>query len=270
MKIYANTSTLVGYDEGLHFTEDKALAEIVLMGSKPISVDEYPKLEGIFRAGIGRDNVPEEAAAKRGILVRYPSQETIDIIFSETAAFTCSLIFRMIYEQTGTVDPWVKHDRLQLAQKTLLVIGTGNIGRRVLDYMNPFMKTDTFDIMQNDLSELPLKLAQADCVTLHIPKNDENAAFMDAEKLGMMKDDAILVNTARGPIVDENALYNELKSGRIRAAFDVFWQEPYSGILKEFFPHPFFMTPHIASTCSSFLTGCRDGLDNLIEECNHA
>jgi phosphoglycerate dehydrogenase-like enzyme len=270
MKIYTNTSTLAGYDEGLQFTKEKALADIVLMGSKPISVDEFPNLKGIFRAGIGRDNVPEEEASKLGILVRFPSPETIDIIFSETAAFTCSLIFRMIYEQAGTVDPWVKHDRTQLAQKNLLVIGTGNIGRRVLDYMEPFMNTDTFDILINDISELSAKLSQADCVTLHIPKNEQNAAFMDAEKLGLMKNNSILINTARGPIVDENALYNELNSGRIRAAFDVFWQEPYVGILKEFFPQSFYMTPHIASTCSSFLTGCRNELDKLIGEFNHA
>jgi phosphoglycerate dehydrogenase-like enzyme len=270
MKIFTNTSTLVGYDEGLYFTKDKALADIVLMGSKPIRIEEYPKLKGIFRAGIGRDNVPEVVASEKGILVRFPSPETIDIIFSETAAFTCSLIFKMMYEEAGTVHPWVKHDRPQLAQRKLLVIGTGNIGRRVVDYMKPFMKIDTFDVIENDLSELSEKLCHADCVTLHIPKNDENTAFMDAEKIGMMKDKSILVNTARGAIVDEAALYQEIQSGRIKAAFDVYWQEPYEGILKEFHPHSFYMTPHIASTCSGFLHGCRVGLDDLISEVNHA
>ena len=80
-----------------------------------------------------------------------------------------------------------------------------------------------------------------------------------------MKTGAVLINTARGAIVDEEALYDEIKSGRLRAAFDVYWQEPYRGKLKEFYPDRFYMTPHVASTCSSFLKGCRDGLDQLID-----
>ena len=80
-----------------------------------------------------------------------------------------------------------------------------------------------------------------------------------------MKNNATLINSARGAIVDEEALYAELKNGHLKAAFDVYWQEPYKGKLKELHPDPFFMTPHIASTCISFLKGCRDGLDKLID-----
>ena len=93
------------------------------------SLYEFPNLKGIFRAGIGKDNVPEAKAVKKGILVRYPSQETIDIIYNETASFTCSLILRMLYNYVGTIEPWYKYDRPELSRQTLLVIGTGNIGR---------------------------------------------------------------------------------------------------------------------------------------------
>jgi len=270
MKIYSNTSTLDGYDEGLIFTQDKSQADVVLMGSKPINLSEFPNLKGIFRAGIGKDNVPEDEAANRGILVHYPSAETIDIIFNETAAFTCNLIFRMVYSDVGTIDPWTKHDRFQLAQKQLLVLGTGNIGTRVVNYMQPFMNIDTFDVLENGMEELPDKLSQADCVALHIPKNAQTTAFMDAHRLRLMKDGALLINTARGAVVDEEALYEEIKAGRLRAAFDVFWQEPYTGKLKDFHPHCFYMTPHVASTCSGFLLGCRNALDILIQDLNHA
>ena len=73
-----------------------------------------------------------------------------------------------------------------------------------------------------------------------------------------------MINTARGTIVDEDALYSEISSGRLRAAFDVFWHEPYVGKLKEFHPDRFYMSPHVASTCRDFIEGCRKGLDNLI------
>ena len=102
-----------------------------------------------------------------------------------------------------------------------------------------------------------------------IPKTVENEAFIDKEKLAMMKDGCIIVNAARGAIVDEDALYAEIKSGRLEAAFDVFWDEPYNGKLKKFHPESFFMTPHVASSCAGFLEGCRKGLDSLIQELNH-
>ena len=266
MKVWKNTSTLDGYDNGLIFTEDKEQADVTLIGSKPINLDEFSNLKGIFRAGIGKDNVPEGKAVKKGILVRYPSHETIDIIYNETAAFTCSLILRMLYNYVGTIEPWYKYDRPALSKKTLLVIGTGNIGSRVVKHMHSFMRVVTFDILENDVSELPGLIRQADCITLHIPKTDKNDVFMDKNRLAMMKDDAVLVNTARGAIVDEDSLYSEVSSGRLRAAFDVFWQEPYQSKLKEFYPKKFYMSPHIAGYTDSFLLGCRKALDDLISD----
>jgi len=269
MKIWKNTSTLDGYDKGLIFIKDKDQADIALLGSKPIDLVEFPNLKGIFRAGVGKDNVPELEAAEKSILVRYPSEETINIIYDETAGFTCSLIFRMIYNDLGTLEPWNKYNRSELSRKTLLVIGTGNIGCRVAKYMRPFMNVITYDILENNESELPALISKVDCITLHIPKTGKNKAFIDKDKLALMQNNTILINTARGALVDEEALYLEIKSNRLRAAFDVFWQEPYNGKLKEFHPERFFMSPHVASTCTGFLIGCRQGLDLLIQELNH-
>jgi len=266
MKIWKNTSTLNGYDEGLDFTNNEKKADIALLGSKKIELSSFVNLKGIFRAGIGKDNVPESEAFKKNILVRYPSKKTINTIFNETAAYTCNLIFRMMYNNIGKIDPWVKNDRKALFDKSLLVIGSGNIGSRVASLMKPFMNVSTFDILNNKNIELPALLNKADCVTLHIPKNNSNESFMNHEKLKMMKDNSSLVNTARGQIVDEDALFLEIKSGRLTAAFDVFWNEPYNGKLKKFHPEKFFMSPHIASTCSEFLEGCREGLDSLIKD----
>jgi len=264
MKIWKNTSTVDGFDDSLEFTQSKLEADIVLIGSKPIEIKDFPKLKGIFRAGIGRDNVPEKEAKEKGVVVRYPSQKITNIIFDETASFTCNLIFRMLYSNVGTLDPWVKEPRRQLSQQNLLVIGVGKIGSQVAQLMKQFLNVNTFDILHNEESELKPLMQQADCISIHIPNINDNISFIDSQKLSWMKSGAALINTARGPIVNEDALYLELKNKRLIAAFDVFWQEPYCGKLKEFFPDHFFMTPHVASTCDGFLVGCRNDLNQLI------
>jgi phosphoglycerate dehydrogenase-like enzyme len=266
MKIWKNTSTLAGFDKGLNFTESKKDAEIVLMGSKQIKINQFPNLKGIFRVGVGRDNVPEEEARAKGITVRFPSKKTIDVIFEETASFTCSLIFRMLYNDVGTIDPWIKVPRDQMSEKNLLVIGMGKIGSRIANLMQSFLQVTTFDILQNKTTELKSMINRSDCITLHIPKSDDNISFFNREKLSWMKDNSVLINAARGAIVDENALFNELKNGRLKAAFDVYWLEPYNGKLKEFYPDLFYMTPHVASTCKEFVKGCRKNLDDLIDQ----
>jgi phosphoglycerate dehydrogenase-like enzyme len=270
MKIWKNTATLDGYDEGLLFTNIKEEADIVLLGSKPIGLEEFPNLKGIFRVGISRDNVPIEEAEAMGIRVRFPSQETIEIIYEETSCFTCGLIFRMLYSKIGTLDPWRKHIRVQLNDKVLLVIGTGNIGSRVAKKMQSFLKVETYDLLQDTATELRYLIESADCITLHIPKSEENNNFIDDEKLSWMKDGAVLINTARGTTVDEDALFKEIEAFRLRAAFDVYWQEPYQGKLKQFHPDRFYMTPHVASTCNGFIEGCRNDLNILIEDISRA
>ena len=80
------------------------------------------------------------------------------------------------------------------------------------------------------------------------------------------RDNAIIINTARGPIVSELCLLKEIRSNRLKAAFDVFWTEPYEGSLRDYHPDRFLMSPHVASTCQGFLAGCRKDLDVLIKE----
>lgn len=266
MILYKNTETLDDHSYGLKFSYNKEDAEIVILGSKSIDIEDFPKLKAIFRVGVGKDNISMEDAKKRSVIVRFPSKKTIDYIYDETASFTCGLIFRMLYQDSGSIDPWKKNNRKQFKDKKLLIIGTGNIGKRVFNHMNDLMKVMTFDICDNSLSELDDLLITADCITLHIPNSTENNSFFNRQKLSLLKNNATLINTSRAAIVDEDALYSEIKENRIRAAFDVFWKEPYEGKLSEYHPNKFYMTPHIASTCTGFLEGCRKDLDKLIIE----
>ncbi|MCP5046698.1 MAG: hydroxyacid dehydrogenase [bacterium] len=266
IKIWKNTKTLDGLMDDLTITLSMEEADIALLGSKPITLGEFPNLKGIFRAGVGRDNVPIEEAREKGIAVAFPSEETIEFIYEETANFTCFLVLKMVYNNIGTLTPWVKFSRPALQHKTLLVIGQGNIGKKVARKMEPLMNVVTYDILENSAGQLAGMLQQADCVSIHIPNLPGNKNFFAEEKLALLKDGAVLVNTGRGALVSEDALYNELEKGRLFAAFDVYWQEPYEGKLKKFHPDRFFMTPHVASTCDAFLEGSVRDLRILIQE----
>ena len=83
-----------------------------------------------------------------------------------------------------------------LSKKKLLVIGVGQIGSRVAELMRPFMQVCTFDTFQNEASELKLMIQQADCITIHIPKSDDNISFFDAENFLPTQNPGITANSS--------------------------------------------------------------------------
>ena len=170
----------------------------------------------------------------------------------------------MIYDRNGDFESWHKRSREYLGKLKVLVIGQGNIGKIVKKKMELFTEVVTFDISTNKMNDLEGYISTADIITLHVPLNSETKSFIDREKLSWIKDDAALINTSRGPIVDEDALFDEINSGRIRAAFDVFWNEPYKGKLTCFEPHQFLMTPHVSSTCKDFIEGLGHDLKDFV------
>jgi phosphoglycerate dehydrogenase-like enzyme len=266
MLLWKNTKTLDGLIGDIPQTDKKEKAEIALIGSKPIQLSEFRNLKGIFRVGVSATNVPIEEAKQRNIAVCFPSEKTKNYIYEETANFTCGLIFKVHYSNLGTLVPWVKHNRTAFSEKTLLIIGEGRIGSMVKNKMSSFMNILTYDFFKYPDIKLAQLLPEADFVSIHIADTEENIGFIDSEKLNLMKDGAVLINTARGRIVDEDALYNELNNGRLFSTFDVYWEEPYLGKLKSFYPVRFMMTPHVASTCDEFLTGSEKDLRNYIRD----
>jgi phosphoglycerate dehydrogenase-like enzyme len=266
MKLFKATNTLDGYLPELDYTADKAAAELILVGGKKFDLSEFPALKAVFKTGVGTDNLPFGPAKERGVEIRLPSEATCDTIYEETAAFACHLILSGLYCDVGDWETWKKQDRRMLARQRLLVLGTGRIGGRVAEKMRSLLDVATFDAATDDAVNLPSLMREADAVTVHIPLNDETRGFMNAERLSWMKDGGLLVNTARGPVVDEDALAGELASGRLRAAFDVFWEEPYRGKLLELPRDRFMVTPHVASTCREFLEGCARDLLAFINE----
>jgi len=265
MLLWKNTHTLDGLIDDIPQTKIKENAQIALMGSKSIKLDEFPLLKGIFRVGVSATNVPIVDAIKRKIKVCFPSEKTKKYIYEETANFTCGLIFNSHYSNLGTIDPWVKNNRTALSEKNLLLIGEGRIGSMVKEKMSAFMNVLIFDSFKYPEMKLESLLPKADFLTIHIADTEKNIGFIDSDKLGLMKDGAVLINTARGRIVDEDTLYNELNNERLYAIFDVYWKEPYTGKMKEFYPERFMMTPHVASTCNEFLTESEHDLRKFIK-----
>ncbi|HQM22930.1 MAG TPA: NAD(P)-dependent oxidoreductase [Kiritimatiellia bacterium] len=254
-----------GYLPGIQLVADKNEAEVALVGGKAIDLNEFPRLRGIFKTGVGRDNVPEVEARRRGIHCGFPSPATAAIIYEETASFACHLILRCLYVEIGDFRSWAKLDRPSLSSREVLVVGTGQIGGRVAKKMHAFAKVSTFDIATHPPTALKALVSRADCVTLHIPLTDDTRGFFDATKLAWLKDGAALVNTARGAIVDEEALHRELAAGRLRAAFDVFWQEPYQGCLLGLPSEQFIVSPHVASTCREFIAATAGDFRNFLK-----
>lgn len=265
MKIWKNTKILDDYIDDLELTTEKEKAEIVILGSKSIDITEFKNLKGVFRVGVGTDNVSLAELRKRNIKFETTSESTNELIFEETANFTCYLMLHMIYRESGEIEPWKVNFRDLLLNKKLLVIGLGNIGSRVVSKMENFLSVITFDIMFNNLSDMKGLLSKCDIVSLHIPLNCKTNNFFDSQRLSWMKDGALLINTSRAKLVDEEALYNELQKKRLKAAFDVHYTKPYNGKLFSKYPDSFYMTPHVASKTWEYLESSNRDLRKFIE-----
>ncbi|MFQ6104710.1 MAG: 2-hydroxyacid dehydrogenase [Candidatus Glassbacteria bacterium] len=222
-----------------------------------------PELRVISNYAVGYDNIDVEEATQRGILVT----NTPDVLTEATADLAWSLLLcaaRRILEadrfvRSGRFNGWMPDLflGLDLAAKTFGVVGMGRIGGAVARRANGFgMKVVYCDVRQredieNELGakrvDLERLLRISDVVSLHVPLVNDTRQLIGRKELSIMKKDAILINTSRGQVIDEVALYQTLKEKRIRAAgLDVFQNEP------EVNPALFeldnvVLTPHIGS-----------------------
>lgn len=198
-----------------------------------------PDLRLVANYGVGYDAIDVAACARRGVAV----SNTPDALGRATAELTMALVLasrRRIVEGDRFVregrwgTEWVAGALMgdEVAGATLGVVGLGRIGRAVAKRARAFDMRVVYTRRSGardeglEFLELDDLLREADVVTLHVPLTDETRRLIDARRLGLMRDGACLVNTARGAIVDEDALVEELASGRLRAALDVFVDEP--------------------------------------------
>jgi len=223
-------------------------------------IDSAPNLKVIGRAGVGLDNIDVEYAKSKGIkVVNTPGATSISV--AELAIGLMLAVYRKIaYADRETrAGNWPKKKckGMELYGKTLGIIGFGKIGREVAKrakalgmkviYYSRTRKEDYEKSLGVEYRELDKLLEEADIVTLHVPLTPETKHLINEERIAKMKDGAVIINTARGGVVDEEALYNALKSGKLYgAALDVYENEP----LKEsklFELDNIVLTPHIGA-----------------------
>jgi D-3-phosphoglycerate dehydrogenase len=197
------------------------------------------RLKVVGRAGIGVDNVDVAAATDLGILVVNAPTANLMSATEHTFALLLSLA-RRVPEADASMKAGEWNRKLtgiELQGKTLGIIGFGRIGQRVADRArgfemkilayDPFLDAAAARRMEVELLPLDDLLAQADMVTLHVPFTEQTKNLLDRERLAKMKQGALLVNCARGGVVDEGALLEALESGHLGgAALDVFAEEP--------------------------------------------
>ncbi|MDQ2688160.1 MAG: phosphoglycerate dehydrogenase [Armatimonadota bacterium] len=198
------------------------------------------KLKIIGRAGVGVDNIDVETATKRGILV-VNSPEGNTLAAAELTVAMLLALARSIpqADQSLRGGKWDRKKFMgsEVYNKTLGVIGLGKIGREVAKRLqafgmnvvgyDPYLKPEQAEAMGIKLADLDTLYKESDYITVHVPKTKETAGMINAEKIALMKPTVRLINVARGGIIDETALADAAKSGRIGgAAVDVFSVEP--------------------------------------------
>ncbi len=241
-----------GYDAVVIRSETKLTADLIERGER---------LKVIGRAGVGVDNVDVAAATRRGIVVANAPESTVVSAAEHTVGLLVALARNIPQAHAALKQGRWERSRwggVELADKTLGVLGFGRIGRevarrarglgmRIVAY-DPFVAPDRFRELGAEHAEtVDEVLAAADFVTLHLPLTDETRGFVDAATIARMRPGVRIVNAARGELVDEAALVEAIRSGRVAgAALDVFSAEPYSGELLGL--DEVVVTPHLAAS----------------------
>jgi D-3-phosphoglycerate dehydrogenase len=243
-------------------------------------IESADKLKVVSRNGAGYDKVDIAAASSKNIVVMYaPGTNTIGV-----AELTMGLVYSLARDlprisTAAKQGKWQRSQGWELAGKTLGIIGLGAIGREVAKRaLAGDMRVIAFDPYAKayssvELLELDAVIRQADILSLHTALTPETKYLVNAERLAQMKDGAYLVNTARGGLVDEVALYDALKRNKLAgAAMDAFEVEPPKGNpLLEL--ENFIATPHIGantkeSVARANLQAAKNVLDILQERDN--
>jgi len=210
---------------------------------------------------VGYDNIDMAAAKERQMMISNTPGVLTETVAEHTFALMMAIAHRIAeadrFTKAGKYTGWAPTLLLgtDLSHKTLGILGMGRIGSRVAHHAQDGfdMKVVYYDVKKDESVNYDYKdsvddvLKEADFVTIHVPLLDSTRHLINQERLAMMKPSAYLINTSRGPVVDEKALVQALKNGMIKgAALDVFEEEPkLAGGLAEL--DNVILTPHIAS-----------------------
>jgi len=240
-------------------------AVAVIVGGTQIDeefLDDAPKLKVVARFGVGYDNVDVEACTKRGIYVTHTPGVLSNAVAELTMGLMLCLSRRLLEADRYVRTEWAKSHYFPLAidleGKVLGIIGLGRIGYAVARRAKAFeMRIVYYDLIRKEDVERELEirfmelddlLKISDFVTVHVPLTSSTERLIGERELKLMKKDAYLINTSRGRVIDENALYRALKEGWIAGAgLDVFVREPLPSDSPLLELKNVVLTPHIGS-----------------------
>ena len=224
-------------------------------------IQRADKCKIIARVGVGLDNIDQDAAKEKNIRVINAVEGAMNAVAELVVGLMLSLA-REIPRADREVrnGNWIKKELMgtELRGKYLGIVGLGNIGKRLGRLAKSFnMNIIGFDVMPIDeefskevglmKADLGTLLASADYVSLHVPLLDSTKHMINAEKIATMKNTARIINTSRGGVIDEDALYDALKNGNLGgAALDVFEIEPATSNKLRELPN-FISTPHMGA-----------------------
>ena len=234
--------------------------EVIISGLESITedvMDRAPGLRFISRATVGLETIDLNAARERGISIAHTPGANSQAVAELTVHHLLSLL-RHVAQVDGALrrGEWDQLMGRELSEITVGVLGVGRIGKRVIRHLSSFgpkfMANDIapdktfgekFEVQWAEKEEI---FREADVVTLHLPATSSTFGLIGERELSMMKPGTLLINTARGVIVDEGALAAALRSGHLGgAAVDVFHEEPYKGELTQL-PNCI-LTPHVGA-----------------------
>ena len=214
------------------------------------------RLRAIGRAGVGVDNVDVDAATRRGVVVANAPQSNVITAAEHTMALLTALARNVPQAHASlTAGSWdrKKYSGVEIYEKTLGILGFGRIGQLVAQRAQGFgMRVLAFDayVAEERFRELGVEraetsdqvYAEADFITVHLPKTPETENWLDAEAFSKMKDGVRVLNVARGPLLVDADLKDAIDSGKVAgAALDVFREEPIT-------EHPLFGYPNVIVT----------------------
>jgi len=252
-------------------------AEVIIESNIPLRkefLDACPNLKMLSIAFTGLDHIDMEECKRRGIIVKNAAGYSTEAV-AELAIAMMVDVYRKVVENDKITRECQRKGIMpgrEIAGKTLGIIGMGNIGQRVAKIANAYgCKVLAWNRTHKTVEGVTFVdketlLKESDIVTLHIALNNETRDFITAQELKLMKPSAILINTARGPVVNEQALAVALKSGIIAgAATDVYDTEPPLKADHPLFDAPnLIMLPHIGfATEEAFVLRLGIVIDNV-------
>ena len=242
-------------------------------------LEQLPNLKVISRLGVGMDNIDLEFTKEKGIKVfktkTTPAPAVAELVLGLMLDLARKISYQNNILKSGT---WKKEMGNLLYGKTLGIIGLGTIGKTLVKLVKGFdFKIMAFDMFHDDkfakehevnYCDIGTLLTQSDIVSIHLNLTSETNTLMNKERIAALKPGCIFINTSRGEIINEDALYVALKEKHILGAgLDVFRKEPYSGPLSKV--DNVILTPHIASYAKELRIQMEiESVENLIRGLN--